>query len=154
MSRKIHFDIDDIPGTLRTWGNNFTRNSTAAFTNLTAKNAIQLVIVIGAYALLIRPVLVSIGARIQAKQHVEASQEAEAEWQAKLSANNLRGVAIPGVDSDSDEDDEVKANVKVGQWGRKARVRQRNIVRRLLVEKEERGLEDESDEELRDLLED
>jgi hypothetical protein len=145
-----YYDLDDIPGTLKTWGNNFTRNSSAAFTNLTMKNAIRLVIIIGAYTLIIRPILVNIGIRIQARQHVEANKEADV--QAKLSANNLRGIAIPGVDSDSDEDDEIKADARVGQWGRKARVRQRHHVRKTLWEKEERGLGDESDEELKDLL--
>jgi len=138
----------DVPALLKTWYGNLTRNTSEAFTNLTAKNAIRLVIIVCAYALIIRPVLVRIGARIQAKQHADANKE-------NFLAQRTKRVAIPGVDSDSDEDEEgVKADVKAGEWGRKARLRQRGVVRRLLEEKEKRGLEDESDDEIKEFLHD
>jgi len=138
--------LSDIPAILNTWKNNFTRNTSEAFTRLTPKDAIRLVIIGCAYLLIVRPLLVRLGTRIQAKQHEDANKEADAQ---ALSGK----VSIPGVDSDSDEDEDEDEGGKVGQWGRTARLRQRRVVRRALEMKERAALEDESDEEIREFLE-
>jgi hypothetical protein len=145
--------LQDIPALLKTWYGNFIRNTNDAFVRLTLKDAIRLVMVIGAYMLLIRPFLVQLGVRIQAKQHEEASKEADEK--ARLNGDHLREkIAIPGVDSDSEDDDDGrKGDVKTGEWGRKARLRQRRVVQKALLMKEER-LENESDEDIKEFLED
>ena len=142
----------DILGLLKTWYGNFTRNTHEAFTRLTPKDAIRIVIVACAYMLIVRPFLVRLGMRVQAKQHEQANQEADSK--ARLNANDLRGnFAIPGVDSDSEDELGEKSDVKSGEWGRKARLRQRRVVRKAL-EIQERGLlDDESDEEIKQFLE-
>ena len=144
----------DVIATLKTWYGNFTRNTHEAFTRLTPNDAFRLLIVACTYMLIIRPFLVRMGMRVQAKQHEKANQEADAK--AKLNPNHLRGkVAIPGVDSDSESDDTgSKGDVKTGEWGRKARLRQSRVVRRALEIKERRAQIAESDEDIKEFLED
>jgi len=101
--------------------------------------------------MLIRPWILKLAAKVQ-EQHLE--KEARESEKAAMSANDLRGgrrVDIPGVEDSSDEEEEQRE-----EWGRKARLRQRKIVRRAM-EIHERNLEmkaTESDKEIEDLLED
>ncbi|GME52970.1 trafficking pga2 [Neofusicoccum parvum] len=143
----------DILSLLSTWGNNFTTqtsktvrfstpalparpltSTTSQFSELRTQDYIRLITIIGAYCLL-RPYLMKLGAYFQRKQHEADSRSGEddaAATGATLTANDLRGrksqpkIAIPGVDSDS-EDDEDKDD-----WGRVARLRQRKFVRQML----------------------
>ncbi|KAK7189221.1 hypothetical protein DPSP01_005389 [Paraphaeosphaeria sporulosa] len=131
------------------------RNFMASFSRLKPEGWIRLIWIVGAYMLL-RPYLMKLGARAQERQHEKESAEA-ADTGAELHPNDLRGgkkVAIPGVDSD---DEEEKSEAKPGQWGKKARVRQRKLIRETL-EKEEKRLQDEQEQEdlkdIADLLED
>src|ERR1700761_2839727 len=101
MSQQSTFP--DIFSLLRTWYGNFTRNTSQAFTRLTPKDAIRIIIVACAYMLIIRPFLVRLGMRVQAKQHEQANKEADEN--AQLNGNHLKGeFAIPGVDSDSEDE--------------------------------------------------
>jgi hypothetical protein len=131
-------------------------NLWASFSRLKPEGWIRLIWIVGAYMLL-RPYLLKFGARAQERQHEKESAEG-APTGAELHPNDLRGgkkVAIPGLDS-GDEADE-KTEAKPGQWGKKARVRQRKLVRETL-EKEEKRLQDEQEQEdlkgIADLLED
>lgn len=146
--------LDQTVAQLKIYYGNFTRQTTAAFTRLTVKDAIKIIIVVGAYALLIRPFLVKLGMRIQAKQHADANKEADGK--ARLNGNHLRGkIAIPGVDSDTESDSEgEKGDVKTGEWGRKARLRQRRHVRKSMLKSEKRGFDEGSDDEIKHLLHD
>ncbi|KAL5420732.1 hypothetical protein PMIN04_006223 [Paraphaeosphaeria minitans] len=132
------------------------RNVMASFARLKPEGWIRLVWIVGAYMLL-RPYLMKLGARAQERQHEKEAAEA-AGTGAALHPNDLRGgkkVAIPGVDSDDEEEEKTEA--KPGQWGKKARVRQRKFIRETL-EKEEKRLQDEQEQEdlkdVADLLED
>jgi len=136
------------------WYHNFTTNTHAGFANMSAKNWIRLITIVCTvrYAL-IRPYLLKLGARVQ-RSHLEKEEKRMEAERAAMDANDLRSaakVAIPGVDS-SDEEEVVKES----EWGRKARVRQRKIVRKAIERHEEmlhhKGME--SDEDIRDLLED
>jgi len=149
----------EVASTLSTWKGNFLRNSAASFDTMTPKKWIRLIAIVGAY-LLLRPYLLKLGAKVQ-EQHLEkAAREMSADPGTKMTANDLRGgkktakIDIPGVESDSE--DEATAEKKEGQWGRKARVRQRKIVKRAM-EIHERNLAEkgnESDKDIEDLLED
>lgn len=86
-----------------------------------------------------------LGAHLQAKQHeADARAGQDESTEATLTANDLRGlkaepkIAIPGVDSDS-EDEEDKDD-----WGRAARLRQRTFIRETL-EAHERKLREEAE---------
>ncbi|KAK7515106.1 protein trafficking Pga2 [Phyllosticta citriasiana] len=132
----------DMMTLLSTWGNNFTTQTHKTFSNLRAQDYIRLIIIIGAYALL-RPYLMKLGAHMQMKQHQEASQASvDGDQDGRgTTAADLRGghtrnepekkIAIPGVDSDSEEEEK-------DDWGRTARLRQRKMIRDLLVKQEER----------------
>ncbi|KAF2689211.1 DUF1531-domain-containing protein [Lentithecium fluviatile CBS 122367] len=152
--------MDQLPtglpslATLSTWRDNFVRNTSEAFTKMQARDYIRLVVIIGAYALL-RPYIMKIGARLQERQHERDAMEEL--LPADIHPNELRTgkkFAIPGVEeSDSEEEGEAKP----GQWGKRARVRQRKFIREKLEEEERRlreAQEEEEDKDIADLLED
>jgi hypothetical protein len=146
---------ENVLKNLSTWAGNWKRNTASTFSRIGPKGYIQLVIVIGAYALIIRPLVLKGAARVQ-RSYIEKEARESA---AAIDPNDLRGggragkIHIPGVDSDSDEErDEAKKDAKTGEWGRTARLRQRRLVRELLDAKERQEQEDESDEEIKEYL--
>lgn len=164
----------DLPSVkiLSEWWTRFTTNTGKSIADMSPQNWIRLIVIVGTY-LLLRPYLLKLGAHIQAKQlEKEAKREEEARVarMGGMNANDLRGgrkvakVEIPGVESeDEDEGDapdgESGSVIEVGQggeWGRKARVRQRKVVRRAVEETDRRLREkaEESDKDIEDLLED
>jgi hypothetical protein len=138
---------------LKVWGGNLTRNTSAAFAELRLKDYIRMVTIIGAYCLL-RPYIIALGGKLQTKVHERDSAEGQEDG-AEISANELRGkFAIPGVD-ESDGDDDEEGEARAGDWGRKARVRQRRFIRAKLEAEEKRLQEEaeaESDKELEEFL--
>jgi hypothetical protein len=143
----------EVTSTLSTWKGNFLRNSKGAFNGMSPKQWIRLTVIVCAY-LLLRPYLLKLGAKVQERQMEKAARESAVDPDTKINANYLRGGAkkidIPGVDSDSEEE------AKGEQWGRKARLRQRKVVKRAM-EIHEQNLRDkgnESDKDIEDLLED
>jgi len=93
--------------------------------------------------MLLRPYIIKLGARSQMKSHEKA--EADAQAKAEISPNELRGFAEIPEDSD-DEIEEIQAEATGPDWGKKARRRQRNMIKKLL-EAEERRLEESKEEE-------
>ncbi|KAF2090202.1 DUF1531-domain-containing protein [Saccharata proteae CBS 121410] len=146
----------DILSLLAKWGNNFTTQTHNTFSNLRPHDYIRLVVIIGGYCLL-RPYLMKLGAHMQMKAH-KRDEEAEKQETANndfngatLDANDLRGakIALPGVDSDDESDGEVRE----GDWGKRARLRQRAFVRETLVEAERRLMEKKDEAEDKDIEE-
>lgn len=114
------------------------------------KNYIRLVAAVGAY-LLLRPYLIKLGAKQQRKQHEMVDHPPETN-PAKISANALRG-QVPE-DSDDDEGAQTgNATGGGGNWGKKARKRQRQVLKKLLEAEEQRLKELEEAEEDKDLEE-
>lgn len=144
-------DKQSISELLSTWRNNFTTNVSAGFSEMTLRNWIRIVMIVGTYCL-IRPYLIKLGARQQRKAHERDAADIGAE----IHPNELRGgkgkIEIPGV-GDSDEEDEEET--QPGDWGKNARVRQRKFIRQA-VKKEEDRLRDEqeaeSDKEIEEFL--
>ncbi|KAI1462333.1 DUF1531-domain-containing protein [Annulohypoxylon moriforme] len=123
----------------------FSHNVTESFTQMTAKEWIRLVIIVGAYALL-RPYIIKMGAKHQEKQ-LEKQFKEEEERQAQISPNQLRGeIGIP-----EDSDDDEQAETTASDWGKKARKRQRNMIKKLLDAEEKRLQELQEDEEDKDI---
>lgn len=139
----------NIPELLSTWKDNFTRNTSEAFSRMQLKDYIRLVIIVGTYALL-RPYLIKLGGKIQAQQH-----EKDAADTAEIHPNELRGkIEIPGVGDSDEEDDDDQAD-QPGNWGRNARVRQRKFIREALAKEEARLADEqeaESDKEIEQFL--
>lgn len=117
---------------------------------MNSKRWIRLIAIVGAY-FLIRPYILKFGAKIQAEEHAKSIHSEEAKAQkAKISANSIRGqVEIP---NSEDEEDEVEATGNEPQWGKKARKRSRKVVRDIL-EEQERRLEEDDNEDIKEFLE-
>ncbi|KAI9857172.1 MAG: hypothetical protein M1824_004973 [Vezdaea acicularis] len=139
---------DTVLDTLQTLAGNAKRNIDASVSHLGAQDYIRIVIIIGAYALL-RPYLIKLGARFQAKDHEREVDLAEFESEDPAKQKSLRSqVEVP---SDSEDEDDGKGP----KWGRGARRRQRAMIRKLLEEDERRKQEEadaDSDKDIEDLL--
>ncbi|KAI1341998.1 DUF1531-domain-containing protein [Xylariaceae sp. FL0016] len=122
----------------------FTNNLGQSFSQMTAHQWIRLVIIVGAYALL-RPYLMKLGAKVQERQLEKIGEENVAE----ISPNQLRG-QIADIPEDSDEDEE-QAETTASDWGKKARKRQRKMIKNMLDAEEKRLAELQEDEEDKDI---
>jgi hypothetical protein len=101
--------------------------------------------------MLLRPYLIKLGGRAQMQSHEEESERAEAEARAKISPNELRGrVEIP---DDTDDEDEATAEASGPDWGKKARRRQREMIKKLLDAEEQRLQENQEELEDKDIEE-
>ncbi|TVY23360.1 PGA2-like protein [Lachnellula hyalina] len=114
--------------------------------NMTLKNWIRLIACVGAY-LLVRPYLIKLSARQQEKQFEKIDAETTASF-AKLQPNALRDsrgskVEIPDSESEGEADG-------APQWGKKAKVRQRKVVKKIQEAIEEKGREDDDSNSILD----
>ena len=126
-------------------------NLSAAVLRLSLRDAIRLIMVIGAYTLLLRPFLTKFAEKRQADEHAKATDPNSKRLTAAISPNALRG-QIDAVLKDSDEDDAKEEELTGGQWGKKARRRQRQMIREAIDAEGKRVEEVDSDEEMADLL--
>ena len=94
-----------------------------------------------------------LGAKIQAKEHEKILDPDEMETaKAAISPNSLRGMVEVPEDSESEGDGE--EGTKTGaDWGKKARRRQRQMVRKILDAEEKLRREQEEDEDDKDIME-
>ncbi|KAK6202218.1 hypothetical protein LQW54_008930 [Pestalotiopsis sp. IQ-011] len=128
----------------------FTTNLTASFSTMTIKHWIRLVMIVGTY-LLVRPYIIKFSSKYQQKQFEKAHAEDEAA--AAISPNQLRGQVDIPEDSDDDEPAEPEATAATtsADWGKKARKRQRVMLKKLIDAEEQRLLELQEDEEDKDI---
>lgn len=143
------------------WSLNLQHNLSDTFTRLTIQDYLRLVIIVGGYALL-RPYLIQLGGRFQAKDHERQLSTHETSSAAAVSRQSLRAqVEVPEDTDDDDDDEKEEGNRPTGRavkgldWGRQARRRQRRMIRQLL-EAEERAkaeaVEADSDREIEEFL--
>ncbi|KAI0452258.1 DUF1531-domain-containing protein [Xylaria acuta] len=124
-----------------------TNNVTTSITNLTAQQWIRLVAIVGAYALL-RPYIIKLGAKHSAKEFEKAQQDV-----AEISPNELRGeLGIPD-ESDDDDGHDGQGETSAADWGKKARKRQRRMIKQLLDAEEQRLQETFDEQEDKDIEE-
>ncbi|KAK5627167.1 hypothetical protein RRF57_002882 [Xylaria bambusicola] len=125
-------------------------NVGGSITNMTAQQWIRLIAIVGAYALL-RPYIIKLGAKHQEKQFEKAQQEV-----AEISPNQLRGeLGIPDESDDDDDDDHAQGEATATDWGKKARKRQRNMIKQLLDAEEKRlqeTLDEQEDKDIEEFL--
>ncbi|KAL9945639.1 hypothetical protein D7B24_009113 [Verticillium nonalfalfae] len=129
--------------------NRSAANLRSTFTELTYEKFIRIVIVVGAYALL-RPYLLKITGRSQMAQHTEANEEAA---KAEISPNSLRGQVDIPEDSDDEGVEGVESAATGADWGKKARRRQREVLKMMMDAEEERLAQEQEDEEDKDIEE-
>jgi len=140
---ELPFNIPDIPALLTNWVGNFSRNTRASFSRLTLKDGIRLVIIVCGYMLVARPLLMKLGAKLQARQH---EKDGQMNADGSIDGKPMAKISIPGVDSESEEEEG-------GEWGRTARLRQRKLVKRAMELKERMDSgELDSDDDIKDLL--
>lgn len=153
--------MDGITNLLYIAYERFTRNLRGTLEGMSPEKWIRIVIIVGTY-MLVRPYLLKLGGKAQMNQHEKeaAEAEAEAEAKAKLSPNELRGhkIQIPEDSDDSDaeggEGEGKKASSSSAtDWGKKARRRQRTMVKKLLDAEEKRLQELQEDDEDKDIEE-
>jgi hypothetical protein len=135
---------------IQTYTSRISTNLSKTASRYSLQDYIRLVVIIGAYCLL-RPYLIKLGGKFQAKDH-EREIDLD-ELSSPAAVKNRRAVQairdqVPE-DTDSEAEDE-----KGADWGRGARRRQRLMVRRLLEQAEKHKDEDEDDKDIADLLED
>ncbi|KAH9901871.1 DUF1531-domain-containing protein [Xylariomycetidae sp. FL2044] len=131
----------------------FATNFGQSLTSMTPKQWLRLVIVVGAY-LLLRPYLIKMGAKFQEKQFEKQAEETDKN-KADISPNQLRGQVDIPEDSDDDEEgagaDGQAAQTTASDWGKKARKRQRNMIKKMLDVEEKRLQQLQEDEEDKDI---
>lgn len=138
----------------------FTRNLRGSLEGMSPEKWIRIVIVVGAYVL-IRPYLLKMGGKVQMAQHEKEAEahkaEEEAKSRAKMSPNELRGhtVKLPGEsgDEDSEAEEDGAAQASATEWGKKARRRQRTMIKKILSAEEKRLRELQEDDEDKDIQE-
>jgi hypothetical protein len=141
---------DQLVSTVKQWGNNFVSQVGIAYSNMTPEKYIRLIAIVGAYALL-RPYIMKFGSRFQSREHEKDVDEDEMAAAAAISPNSLRGQVQVPEDSDSEEDEDGKPTG--ADWGKKARRRQRQLVRRVLEAEEQLRREQQEDDEDKDIQE-
>ena len=138
------------------WTVNLQTNVSQSILHFSIHQFLRIVIIVGGYALL-RPYLLQLGARFQARDHERELDPNEASSDAAVSPRSLRGQIIVPDDTDDDDDDEDEdGRSSVVNWGRRARRRQREMVRKILDKEEERlmseQVEADSDKDIEEFL--
>lgn len=134
-----------------TYAANIRSQVSYSYHRLGAQDYIRLIAIVGAYCLL-RPYLLKLGARFQAKDHERELDPDEMASAEATSVNSLRGKVHVPEDTDSESDEEGR---KGTDWGKKARRRQRRVLRGILEAEEKRRREEEeaeSDKEIEEFL--
>ena len=103
--------------------------------------------------MLLRPYLLKLGGKAQMNSHEEEAARAEAEAQAKISPNQLRGQKVEIPEDTDSEDDGAPGEATGADWGKRARRRQRQMIKKLLEEEERRLIETKEMEEDKDIEE-
>ncbi|KAJ9148430.1 hypothetical protein NKR23_g5132 [Pleurostoma richardsiae] len=142
--------MDGIVNLASTASERFTRNVSAGLAQMSPEKWIRLVIIVGTYMLL-RPYLMKLGAKAQMRAHEKEEEEAAAA--AKISPNELRGQKIAAVPEDSDDEEAGEGQPTGADWGKKARRRQREMVKKILDAEERRLQQEQEDEEDKDIEE-
>ncbi|KFX89335.1 hypothetical protein O988_08670 [Pseudogymnoascus sp. VKM F-3808] len=149
--------IDTVLGYIIQGFENLKHNA-EHYASMSLKEWIRIVTIVGAY-LLLRPYLSLWAAKLQSAQHdkeIDADELATPATgpKAEISANSLRGQVQVPEDSDSDDDEpEAVAETSSANWGKKARKRQRAMIKRIIEADEKLRAETEAydDEEDKDI---
>ena len=153
-------------GQLQRWAEGLASGLATTAAALTLHDYVRLVAIAGGYCLL-RPYLLQLAGRFQAKDHERELDPAKMGHSsaAAVSPNSLRGlVEVPDDSEEEDEQDDEDENESRGagsamgaaaDWGRAARRRQRRMLRTLLAADEKRQAaeaETDSDKDIEEFL--
>ncbi|KAK8135835.1 trafficking PGA2 [Apiospora sp. TS-2023a] len=123
-------------------GQRMVNNTKASFDGMDTVMWLRVVVIVCGY-LLLRPYLMQLGAKAQEKQFGKGIEESDEHG--KISPNELRGVKEEIPDG-SDDEEATSAQASATEWGKKARKRQRTMLKKM-IDAEEKRLQDLQDDE-------
>ncbi|KAJ6438557.1 protein trafficking PGA2 domain-containing protein [Purpureocillium lavendulum] len=134
------------------YGHNATNNLSSSFTSMTTQSWIRLIVIVGGYMLL-RPHLMKFVTKGAVKKMEEDDAKAREQdaAQAEMTPNEFRGIKEKLM-FQAEQDDE--GDGTGADWGQKARVRQRQMLKDLLEEEERRRAAENEDADIQEFLED
>lgn len=127
------------------YGQNASNNVSSAVTNMTVQGWLRLVVVVGGY-MLMRPYALKWIAKGTVKRMEE--EDAKEKAKAKISPNELRGVKQQ---LESHEEEE-EGDGTGADWGQRARIRQREVLKQMIEAEERRREEEEEDKDIQEFL--
>ncbi|OAA66069.1 hypothetical protein ISF_03907 [Cordyceps fumosorosea ARSEF 2679] len=131
------------------YGNNASNNLQETFTKMTLQGWIRLTVIVGGY-LLLRPYILKLSVKT-AVSKMEEEDERERAKAAAMTPNELRGAKQQLEEHLEDDNGEGTG----ADWGQKARVRQRTMLKEMLEAEEQRRMEEEEDDkDIAEFLED
>lgn len=116
------------------YGQNASHNFSNAVTNLSVEGWLRLIAIVGGY-MLMRPYFM----KWAGKRAVEGMEERDEKEQAEMSANEFRGIKDQLQEHDYEQTND-------NDWGQRARVRQRKVLKAMLEEQERKLQEDAEDD--------
>lgn len=130
------------------YGNNATNNIQDTFTNMTIQGWLRLTAIVGGY-LLLRPWILKLSVKTAVSKLEEEDEREKAK--AALTPNELRG-AKQQLEEHLEDD---SGDGTGADWGQRARVRQRTLLKDMLEAEEQRRMEEqEDDRDIAEYLED
>lgn len=133
------------------FGNNASNNLQETFSRMTIHHWLRLTVIVGGYMLL-RPYLMKWSVKKAVRNLEEADEKEKAEAAAvSMTPNELRGAKALLNEQLETEDG---GDGTGADWGQKARVRQRVLLKQMLEQEEQRRMEDEDDKDIAEFLED
>ncbi|KAK8111855.1 uncharacterized protein PG998_008312 [Apiospora kogelbergensis] len=135
--------VQKLVGVFAVAGERLVTNSKASFDGMDTIMWLRVVVIVCGY-LLIRPYLMQLGAKAQEKQFGKGIEDTDN--QGKISPNELRGVKEEIPDNSDDENEATTAQASATEWGKKARKRQRTMLKKM-IDAEEKRLQDLQDDE-------
>ncbi|KAJ3492468.1 hypothetical protein NLG97_g5374 [Lecanicillium saksenae] len=122
------------------YGNNAGNNLQDTFSKMTIHGWLRLTVIVGGY-LLLRPYILKLSVKT-AVSKMEEEDEREKAKAAAMTPNELRG-AKELLEEHLDDD---TADGSGADWGQRARVRQRTMLKEMLEAEEQRRLEEEEED--------
>ncbi|KAH6987482.1 trafficking PGA2-domain-containing protein [Ilyonectria sp. MPI-CAGE-AT-0026] len=126
-------------------GANASNNLADGFNKMDTKSWIRLIVIVGGYMLL-RPYVLKLAGKVAVKKMEDQEEKEKEAAKAKISANELRGEIVEDVEIDAAGDG------SGADWGQKARVRQRVMLKNMLEAEELRRQEEEDDKDIEEFL--
>lgn len=111
-----------FPAFIEQGRNNFVRNVAGMWDGMRLRDYIRIIVIVGAY-LLVRPYLLQLAAKIQAKEYAKRESQAshQSSNQAKISPNYLRHAKTPPRASEKTKVDYEGESIASGtKWGQKS----------------------------------
>ncbi|KYK58674.1 hypothetical protein DCS_05691 [Drechmeria coniospora] len=143
--------LEQLMARLSMYGNNASNNMSNAFASMSLQSWIRLTVIVGGY-LLLRPYFMKWAGKhaVNTMEEEDAKSRGKSSTDADITPNEFRGIKEKLQAAElGDEGDGTGAD-----WGRKARLRQRQLLKDMLEEEERRRAAENEDADIQEFLED